>query len=220
MAWVIRRLNSGQFLKLNSHFMNKFWYALTIISCVVLQMQAQTHKNYAKYLDTVNARTEYSSAGPIFHLKRSAKSFGDIKPKPYHLVFNFNYDYIKAQFPVFMQEIERTAYLDSLVIDNQVRGSAYKKILYLGVDVPFAIQIAVIKALLKKIGIMDEVALLKKGGQNGETREVMVGVGGCSYVREQLYLRKFSNIRQLALAKNKAELIQIFETLNEGYSEY
>lgn len=191
-----------------------------ILFSIVLCVSAQPRKDYYKYLDTINTWTEYKSFGPVLHLKRSATSFGEFHPKPYHLVFNFNYDYIKEQLPVFIQEIEKTGFLDSLLVDNRTPGRAYKKILYLGVDVPFEIQMAVIRALLTKIGIVDEVVLLKKGGQLGETREIIIGGGGCSFVQQQCYLRRFSNIRLLALAKSKMELLQFFENLNEGYSQY
>lgn len=195
-----------------------FIYTAVLFSIVVC-LSAQSKKDYYKYLDTVNAGIDYKSFGSVPLLKRSARSFGEFQPKPYHLVFNFNYDYIKDQFPVFIKEIESTIFIDSLLIDNRIR-KYYKNILYLGVDVPFELQIAVIRALLTKIGIVDEVVLLRKEEQIGQTREIIIGGGGYSFVQEQCYLRKFKNIRLLALAKNKVELIQLFENLNEGYSQY
>ena len=198
----------------------KFYYCLFVLVGIVIQLPAQSEKNYSKYIDTVNVWIEDASFGPILHLKRSAKSFGEVNPKPYHLVFNFRYNYIKNQFPIFMQSIDAAGYLDSLLIDTQIKVNSEIKRLYLGIEVPFDLQIAVIKALIEKIGIVDEVVLLKKGYQSGETREIVIGGGVCPYADQQRYLRRFSNIRQLAQARNKEELLNLFEKLNEGYSKY
>lgn len=200
--------------------MIKLGCILFFLSSIVLPIQAQSNKDYYKYIDTVNAWIEHSSFGPVIHLKRTATSFGEINPKPYHLVFNFRYAYIKEQFPVFVQSLEKSGYLDSLLIDTQIRGNGEKKILYLGIDVPFEVQSAIIVALLDKIGIVDEVVLLRKGQMAGDTREVVVGGSWCPHMEQQRYLRRFNTIRQLVQAKNKAELINLFETLNEGYSRH
>jgi len=199
--------------------MMKFYNCLFALVGLVIQLPAQS-KNYFKYIDTVNVRTERTAWGPVQHLKIGPKSFGEINPKPYHLVFNFRYDYIKNQFPIFMQSIDVAGYLDSVLIDHEIDVNGPVKKLYLGIDVPFALQSAIIKALLDKIGIVDEVVLLKKGDFSNETREIVIGGGNCPYSSQQLYLRSFSNIRQLAQAQNKEEFFHIFEQLNEGYSKH
>lgn len=119
-----------------------------------------------------------------------------------------------------MKEVENTNYLDSLLVDAQNPQDTYAKILYLGVDVPFEIQIAIIRGLLMKIGIVDEVILLKKGRQIGQSREIIIGAGRQFGVQSCCYIRKFKSIRLLAVAKNKEELLRLFEDLNEGYSQY
>lgn len=194
-------------------------FFLLIFSSLIETLKAQI-PDYNQYIDTMNVWIEENSFGSVLHLKRSATSFGEVNPKPYHLVFNFNYSYIKDQFPVFMQSIEKAGYLDSLLIDHQIGANGEKKRLYLGIDVPFELQSALISALLQKIGIVDEVVLLKKGRFDGDTREIIIGGGFCPYAEQQRYLRRFNNIRQLAQAKNKAELLNLFEKLNEGYSKY
>ena len=185
-----------------------------------LNTKAQGRKDYLRYIDTVNTIVKPDRAlGEVLVLKyRPGIGFGDVRPKPYHVSFNFNSRDIKAFFGLCMEELDKVNMLDSLLIDTVSIGcSGYNTRLYLPKKLPFSLQSAILKAMARQVTAVNEIVFTSQRSP----REVLVGGGNLSYyVEGDNYLRSFSKIRAIAKAQNQEELFELFEVLDDKKPNY
>jgi hypothetical protein len=188
--------------------------------CFFLNTKAQSAKNYMHYIDTVNSIVKPDAAlGEVLVLKyKPGVGFGDVRPKPYHISFNFNSSDIKEFFGLCMEELERVNMLDSLLIDTvSIACPGYKTRLYLPKKLPFSLQSAILKAMAKQVTAVNEIVFTSQRSPH----EVLIGGGNLSnYIEGDNYLRSFSKIRAIAKAKSQEELLQLFKDLDDKKPMY